>query len=92
MKRLNGFLLVLLLGACLVTIDVSHEVRRLYAELDRARNQARRLELDYERIKAEAQSQSTPARVEAVARDRLGMSPATPAVTAYIQWGEGGAR
>jgi cell division protein FtsL len=59
----------------------------LFAELDRAQVQERQLESDFERLKAEKQSQATPSRVEAVARNQLGMRTATPAVTNYVTYG-----
>ena len=37
-------------------------------------------------MKAEKQSQATPLRVERVARDRLAMRTATPAVTQYVSY------
>lgn len=85
MSRLNLFLLVILVVACLHLVFVSHETRRLYAELDRAAAQERSLDIEFERLKAEAQSQATPSRVEQSAKTRLQMRQATPAVTEYVQ-------
>ena len=42
------------------------------------------LDSEYERLKAEKQAQATPLRVEKVARDKLAMRTATPAVTQYV--------
>ncbi|MBT9525273.1 MAG: cell division protein FtsL, partial [Rhizobacter sp.] len=47
---------------------------------------AMRQEQDDERLKSEKQSQATPLRVEKVARDRLAMRNATPAVTQYVTY------
>ncbi len=44
----------------------------------------RRLELDRERLEAELQAQATHLRVEQVAREKLAMRTATPAVTQYV--------
>jgi cell division protein FtsL len=89
--RLNLLLLVALLGSCVFLVRVAYDARRLFTELDKAQAQERQLESDFERLKAEKQSQATPSRVEAVARNQLGMRTATPAVTNYVTFGRGNA-
>ncbi len=84
MSRFNVILLIALIFSSVSLIRVSHEARRLFNELDRARTEDRVLESDYERLKSEKQSQATPLRVEKAARDRLAMRSATPAVTMYL--------
>ena len=86
MSRLNLVLLVLLLASSVYLVHVSYEGRRLFAELDRAQGDARLLDSDHERLKAEKQSQATPLRVEKTARDKLAMRTATPAVTQYVTY------
>ena len=66
---------------------VSHESRRLFAELDKARSEERLLDSEFERLKSEKQSQATPLRVEKTAREKLAMRSATPAVTQYVTYG-----
>lgn len=83
-SRLNVLLMAVLTLAALVLVHTTYEVRRLYAALDKAKSQARALDVEYDRLKAEAQSQASPSRVERVARARLQMRPATPAVTEYL--------
>lgn len=84
MTRINLLLLVALVLSSVYLVRVSYESRRLFAALDRAQNEARQLEIEHERLKSEKQSQATPLRVERVARDRLAMRNATPAVTQYV--------
>ena len=86
MTRLNVLLLVALVISSVYLVRVSYESRRLFAELDRAQSEARQLEIEHERLKADKQSQATPLRVERVARDRLAMRTATPAVTQYVTY------
>ena len=86
MTRLNLLLLVALLGCSVFLVRVSYDARRLFTELDKAVTEERQLEVDFERLKAEKQSQATPSRVEAVARAQLGMRTATPAVTNYVTY------
>lgn len=84
MTRIDLVLLVALVASSLYLVQVSYESRRLFAELDREQTRAGQLEADRERLSLEARSQSTPLRVERVARDRLGMRPASPGVTEYV--------
>ncbi len=84
MNRLNIVLFVFLLASSVYLVRVSYDARRLYAELDAARNQEKALATEFERLKAERQAQSTPLKVERIARERLAMRNATPAVTQYV--------
>jgi cell division protein FtsL len=84
MTRLNLVLLILLIASSVYLVRVSHESRRLFADLDKARNEEHTLNNDFERLKSDKQSQATPLRVERLAQDKLAMRTATPAVTQYI--------
>lgn len=84
MNRLNIVLLLALVASSLYLVKVSYESRRLYAALDRAQVEAYRLDSERERLQLDARAQATPLRVERVARDKLAMRSATPAVTAYV--------
>jgi len=82
--RLNIVLLVLLLGSALLLVRTAYESRRVYTELDRARQERAQLESEFKRLDVERQAQATHFRVEKVAREKLRMRTATPAVTAYV--------
>ena len=84
MTRLNLLLLVALLASCLVLVKSAYESRRVFAELDRARQEQQRLDAEFKRMDAERQAQATSVRVEKVAREKLRMRTASPAVTAYV--------
>jgi len=84
MTKMNVLLLVVLLLSSGYLVRVSYDGRRLYAELDRARNEQHRLDTEFERLSAERQTQATPLRIERTARDRLAMRGATPAITQYV--------
>ncbi|WP_119355510.1 cell division protein FtsL [Azohydromonas sediminis] len=84
MSRLNVVLVLAIVASSLVLVRTAYESRRLFAELDRARNQQRQLELEHKRLEAERQAQATNLRVERMARERLAMRTATPAVTHYV--------
>ena len=87
MTRFNVLLLITLLLSSVYLVRVSHESRRLFNELDRARSVERLLDSEFERLKSDKQSQATPLRVEKAAREKLAMRGATPAVTQYVTYG-----
>jgi cell division protein FtsL len=49
---------------------------------------AHRLELENERLQVEKRAQATPLRVEKLAREKLQMRSATPAITSYATYSE----
>ena len=63
MTRVNVVLLIMLLASGLYLVRVSYDARRLFTELDRAQGEQRHLDTEFERLKAEKQSQATPLRV-----------------------------
>jgi len=83
--RLLTVLVLALLGSSLVLVHTSYESRRLFAELDRARVDQRKLNAEFKRLDAEAQAQATHLRVEKLAREKLRMRTATPAVTERVE-------
>jgi cell division protein FtsL len=82
--RVNLLLLVALLASCLYLVKTAYESRRLFHALDRARIEQTRLDTEFKRLDAERQAQATHLRVEKVAREKLRMRTATPAVTQYV--------
>ena len=85
MGKVNVLLVVALLISCLVLVRSAYESRRVFADLDRAQREQRQLDAEFKRLDAERQAQATPRLVEKVAREKLRMSTATPAVTAYVE-------
>jgi cell division protein FtsL len=72
------------MASALYLVHTQYESRRLFTELDRAVAQARQLETEHQRLQVEKRAQATPLRVERLARDRLHMRSATPAITQYV--------
>jgi cell division protein FtsL len=85
MTRLNMALTLALIVSSLYLVRTAYESRRLFAELDRAKNEAARLDTEHKRLEAERQAAATNLRVERTAREKLAMRSATPAVTVYVQ-------
>jgi cell division protein FtsL len=86
MTRLNLVLLLALLASSLYLVSVQYESRRLFSELDKARTQEHRLETDKERLQVQKRSLATPLRVELLAKEKLQMHTATPAITHYVSY------
>jgi len=91
MTRLNLVLLVAVIASALFLVHTQYQSRRLYAELDKAVSEARRLETERERLEFEKRAQATPLRVEKLAKEQLSMRTATPAITQYVK-PQGGAQ
>jgi cell division protein FtsL len=85
MTRLNAFIMLLLTLSALYLVKIAYESRSLFVALDRAQTEERTLDTDFEKLQVEKRGQATPMRVEKMAREKLGMLPATPAVTQYVQ-------
>jgi cell division protein FtsL len=84
LSKLNALLLLALLASSLFLVKTAHDARRVFAALDKARAEQRQLDAEFKRLDAEAQAQATHLRVEKVAREKLRMRTATPAVTEYV--------
>jgi len=84
MTRFGLVLLVAAMASALYLVHTQYESRRLYVEMERAQAQARRLEIDNKGLQIEKRSQATPLRVEKLAKERLQMRTATPAITEYV--------
>ena len=84
MARVNLLLFALVMGSALYLVRTQYESRLLYTALDRAVADARRLETEHQRLQVEKRAQATPLRVERLARDKLHMRTATPAITHYV--------
>lgn len=86
MTRVNFLLLIAVVGSALYLVNVQYESRRLFTQLERVNTQAHRLETEYERLQVDKRAQATSARVERIAREKLQMRQASPAITAYVNY------
>lgn len=82
---LNVALAAALLGSGLLLVRSAYETRRLFTALERAQVEARQLEVEQQRLESERLAQATPLRVEEVARRKLQMRTASPAVTHWVR-------
>ena len=86
MIRLNLVLLLAVMASALYLVSVQYQSRRLTTELDKARTEARRLDIEKDGLQVAKRSQATPARVERLAREKLQMRQAQAGVTNYVAY------
>lgn len=87
MLRLNLLLLLAVMMSAIFLVNTQYQSRKLFTELDRAETEARRLATDQQRLQVEKRAQATPQRIETLAREKLQMKPASPAITQYVKDG-----
>ena len=89
MSRLSIFLLLTVTASALMLVHSQYETRRLFMALESAKKEAKRLEIDEDRLQVERRAQATPLRVEQIARQQLQMRTASPAITQYVSISDG---
>ena len=77
MARLNLILMLVAVACALSVVASNHHARKLFIELEREQNRMRELEVEWGQLQLEQSTWAAHARVEKIARDRLGMK--TPA-------------
>ena len=85
MGKLNLILLIAVIASGMALVRSAYDARRLFTAVDRAQNEARRLDLEGQRLQAERHAQATNLRVEQVATERLHMRAITPALSQEAQ-------
>ena len=81
---------VLLFASALGLVTAQHRTRTLFIDLERAQQEAKQLDVDYERLKIELARLSQPAAVERAAQ-RLGFRAAGANQTVYLNLPEASA-
>ena len=84
MTRVNILLLLAVLATAFYLVRTQYESRRLTTDVDRARSEAIRLDVEHDQLDAERRAQAAPLRVEKIAREQLNMRTITPAITQYL--------
>ena len=82
--RFNVFLLLVAVVCALGVVSSNHAARRLFVELEGEQKRMRDLDVEWGQLQLEQSTWAAHARIEKVARDKLGMRApdATPTVTA----------
>lgn len=73
MSRLNVVLALVLVVCALAVIQSQHRARTYFVELERLKKEARVLDEQWGQLQLEQSTWANPARVDAVARTRLGL-------------------
>jgi cell division protein FtsL len=84
MIRLNFILLAAVLATMLYIVKTQYESRQLFVAIEKATVDVRKLELTHSSLQVESRAQATPLIIEKLAKEKLQMRSATPAVTQYI--------
>jgi cell division protein FtsL len=84
MTRVNILLLAAVLATMLYIVKIQYESRQLFVAIEKATVEVRKLELSHAALQVESRAQATPLIIEKLAKERLQMRSATPAVTQYI--------
>ncbi|MFT3757312.1 cell division protein FtsL [Thauera sp.] len=73
--RFDAVLVALTVASALGVISAQHQARKLYAEFEREQARAHSLEVEWGQLQLEQSTWAAHARVEKLARERLGMRP-----------------
>jgi cell division protein FtsL len=84
MIRINFILLAAVLATMLYVVKTQYESRQLFVAIEKATVDVKRLELTHSSLQVESRAQATPLIIEKLAKEKLQMRSATPAVTQYI--------
>ncbi|MBL8383679.1 MAG: cell division protein FtsL [Burkholderiales bacterium] len=73
MSRLNIVLLAVLVVCALATVTSTHQARKLFVELERARAEHKRIEVEWGQLQLEQSTWAKHAHIEAIASKSLAM-------------------
>ena len=73
MVRLNLILIALALISALAVVSINHRARKLINEYERETQRMRDLEVEWGQLQLEQSTWATHARIEEIARQKLGM-------------------
>ena len=81
---INLWLLIMVVGTALLLVRWQYESRRLYVNVEKAEIAGKLLASDHAQALADKRLLATPARIERVAGQMLGMKAADAPVTIYL--------
>jgi cell division protein FtsL len=85
---INIWLLLMVLGTTLLLVRWQYTSRNLFVALEKAENTSKQLAAANANTLAEKRQLSSPARVERMATEGLGMKTSNPSVTLYLTKGQ----
>lgn len=78
MARINFLLIVLLIGCALALVTSQHKARKLYVELQKEQDLAKRLEVEWGQLQLEQRTWAMHSRIEKIAARELHMQVPHP--------------
>lgn len=78
MTRVNFALFAILIASALALVTAQHKARKLYVELQKEQERAKRLEVEWGQLQLEQQTWAMHARVEKIATEKLNMRVPSP--------------
>ena len=78
MIRADAFLVALVVVSALGVVAAQHQSRKLFSELEREQTRAHGLEIEWGQLQLEQSTWAAHARVEKIARERMGMRAPAP--------------
>ena len=85
MTKATLILLVVLMGSAAALVTSQHQARKLYAELEREKQAAKQIEVEWGQLQIEQSTWSMHSRIEKVASTRLRMQAPTADQTYMLQ-------
>ncbi len=85
MSRIAILCAALIVASGISLVSAQYRARQLFIDLETARAVERRLDIEWRTLQLDQTNFSRHSLVEATARRELGMQPATPARTEYIE-------
>jgi cell division protein FtsL len=73
MVRLNLFVFAILIACALALVTAQHKARKLYVELQKEQELAKRLEVEWGQLQLEQRTWAMHGRVEKIAAEKLNM-------------------
>lgn len=73
MAKLNVMLLLLAIACALGVVSSQHKARKLFVELQKEQEQARKMEVEWGQLQLEQSTWAMPSRVERIASQQLQM-------------------
>jgi cell division protein FtsL len=76
--RADAFLISIAVASALGVVAAQHQARQIFSELEREQARARELEVEWGQLQLEQSTWAALARVELIARERLGLQEPQP--------------
>jgi cell division protein FtsL len=90
MARHNLLLLIIAVGCALSAVSSTHRARKLFIELEAEQKRMRDLDVEWGQLQLEQSTWASHARIEKIAREKLGMKPPLPGQIISVDADHGG--